>query len=255
MRVAAALMSFALPCLAATAQAAGWQDLYQSSAIVTGTVATTRADGLAQCLRDVLVKVSGNPALLDDPRVDALGGTAAELVEDFAYLDRQSDMPRHDEQGSRDRPFTLIAHFAPTKIDAALAALGEQPWRADRPPLLVRITVRDRNATFPMTADADADERQRQALLASAERYGMRVVLLPKDRLAVGAAPPGSVPLDGTLTWSDAAFGWVGEWRLAWQGRDIAWGITGVSFDEAFRNAVRGAMGVLSGHAEAVSQH
>jgi hypothetical protein len=174
-------------------------DLYEASTIVTGTVAETRADGLASCLREVLVKVSGNPALTDDPRVAALDGKVAELVEDFAYLDRMSDLPHHDEQGSRDRPFTLIAHFSPPKIDAALARLGERPWRGDRR-LLVRITVRDRSGTYPMTADGDDDERQREALLAAAERYGMRVVLLPADRAKLAhASVANTVPLTGTL--------------------------------------------------------
>jgi hypothetical protein len=231
----------------------GWSaaaaELYEASTIVTGTVAETRSGGLASCLREVLVKVSGNPTLADDPRLAALDGKVADLVEDFAYIDRMSDLPHHDEQGSRDRPFTLIVHFSPPKIDAALARLGEQPWRGERR-LLVRITVRDRSGTYPMTADGDDDERQREALLAAAERYGMRVVLLPAHRAKLAhAGVANTVPLTGTLAWSDTAFGWVGAWHLTWRGRDHAWGISGVSFDAAFRDAMQGALAVLSGHA------
>jgi len=53
----------------------GWAaaaDLYEASTIVTGTVAETRSDGLARCLREVLVKVSGDPALADEKRIPDL---------------------------------------------------------------------------------------------------------------------------------------------------------------------------------------
>jgi hypothetical protein len=241
----------AIATLAGSAGAAcAAADLYGSETIVSGTVAETRAEGIIRCFRDVLVKVSGDPRLLDDPRIEALEGKTADLVEDFAYIDRMSDLPHHDEQGSRDRPFTLIAHFSPPKIDAVLARLGERPWLGERPRLLVQVTVRDSaGASFPMTADADADERQREALLAAADRYGMSVVLPPVEQ---PAAVPAGVPLIGMLAWSDADFGWNGDWHIARDGSDYRWAIRGVSFDGAFRNAVLGAMAVLAGHSDAL---
>jgi hypothetical protein len=242
-----------IPCLVALiwtlpAWAALPPSLYEGQTIVTGTT-VTRPEGLARCLREVLVKVSGDPALESDPRVTKLTGEAGSMAEDFVYFDRMSDIPYHDEQGSRDRPFTLIAHFAPARIDAALASLGSAPWRADRPRLLFRVAVTDRKgASFPMTADRDDDERLREALLAAGAQYGMPVVLQPQAQL--GAKPPPDVVLlSGTLRWSDQQAGWVGDWRLDWHGRAHRWGISGVSFDDAFRDAVRGGMGVLSGHA------
>jgi hypothetical protein len=233
---------------AVTGFAADFPALSEATAIVTGTRADTRAEGLAQALRDVLVKRSGNPGLLRDPRVDAMTANAADMVEDYLYLDRMSDMPRHDEQGTRDRPYNLIVRFSPAKIDAALAALGDKPWLAERPKLLVRITINDKRGSYPLTADGDNDERHRQALLAAAIRYGMHVVLMPLDRL--NETVPDALLVTGTLRWSDADSGWVGAWRV---GGDQApgpkeWGIAGVSFDDAFRDLVRGAMAIASGH-------
>jgi hypothetical protein len=220
-------------------------DLYEGEAIVSGTVLETRSDGLAQCLRHVLVKLSGNPALADDPRVDMLGAKATTLLDSVAYIDRMSDSPHHDEQGTRDRPFTLIARFDPARTDAALARLGEHPWRGVRPVLAIDIMVHDHGADYPMTADGDNGERQREALLGAARLYGM-VVALP----ATMGEPkqPGGIKLHGTLRWSDAESGWVGQWRMGWRGGEHDWGIRGVSFDDAFRNAVAGAMALLSGH-------
>ena len=96
---------------------------------------STAVQLLARCLRDVLVAASGNPAWLDDPRVDRLAPDPGALLQDLAYLDRMSDQPRHDEQGTRDRPYDLIAWFDPAHVDALLAQLGDRPWRGERPAL------------------------------------------------------------------------------------------------------------------------
>ena len=58
------------------------------------------------------------------------------------------------------------------------------------------------------------------------------------------------LPLVGRLVWSEQELGWKADWRLAPKGRIVAWRITGVNFDDAFRNAMRGAAQILSGNGE-----
>src|SRR5258708_19647788 len=60
-------------------------DLYQATAIVTGTDMRQRPWGLAQCLREVLVKVSGEPKLPPDPPLPALPKPPQPLLLPFAY--------------------------------------------------------------------------------------------------------------------------------------------------------------------------
>jgi hypothetical protein len=221
--------------------------LYGARAYVTGTRAETRQEGILTAFRRVLIKVSGNPALADDDRVALLEPLATSMVEDIAYQDRMSDQPHHDEQGTRDRPFDLAVQFDPQRIDAALTLLGEQPWAGPRPRLMVRAVIKDRGAVFPLSADGETDERHREALIAAADRFGMRVVLAPLE----GAAPVVGVPLvtlAGEVVWDDAQFGWVAEWRLDGLGATRRWEIGGVSFDDAYRVGVSGALAVLSGH-------
>jgi uncharacterized protein len=213
--------------------------------LVTGTRAETRTDGLARSLADVLVKRSGDPALSRDPRVEPLKADAADLVTDYLYLDRMSDQPKHDEQGTRDRLYTLIARFDCQKIDAALSKLGDRAWLTPRAPLLPRIVITDnRHASFPLTADGDPDERHRQALLGAATRFGMRIVLPTLDQADADMTVPDAIVIRGTLRWSDSDPGWAGTWHS----NDTAWGIKGVSFDEAWRDLVLGAMAIASGH-------
>ena len=214
------------------------RSLYESSTIVTGMDARSRPDGFRRALAQVLAKVAARPALETDERLTGLD--PGSLLRGFAYLDRMSDIPRHDEQGSRDRPFDLIVQFDPAGIDRVLRAWGEAPWPEPRPPLVVRIEIRPRRGTPTMLrADTDADEPHRAALLAAGERYGADLLL---PAAADGRDPPPDAPvLSGTLRWSDADAGWVGEWSI----RDRRWSISGVSFDAAYRDAVGGALDVV----------
>ncbi len=241
MRRAAAVLLLLL--LAPAAHAAG---LYEGQAITTGTDGRTRPAALAACLAQVLAKVSGNPALLDDPRVAALGPAAPGLLAGLAYLDRMGDIPHHDEQGTRDRPYDLLARFEPSGIDAALLGLGEIPWlvNRDRPRVFADIAIAPRGGgpPVPLLADTDAGERHRAALLSAADRFGIPVLLRPSD------GPPPSAPavLRGRIAWQDD--GWAAAWTLAWAGQQRAWTVHGVGFDEAYRNALAGTAAALSGH-------
>ena len=245
-----ALFASVVLTLAAPAQALG---LYETSVIVTGVDARSRPAGLGQALAQVLAKVSGNPALLSDPQVAALAPAAPGLVASLAYLDQMSDLPRRDEQGSRDRPYDLLVRFDQASVDAMLQGLGETAWRS-RPAMLVDLRVEPRSGpALPLRADTIADERHRAALLAAADAAGLQVVL-PLDRTAAPgparpdlAPPPPDLALRGTVSWVEGA-GWSGCFTLPWRGRDRAWSVEGVSFDEAYRTAMRGAARVLSGH-------
>jgi hypothetical protein len=58
----------------------------------------------------------------------------------------------------------------------------------------------------------------------------------------------GDLALAGSIVWSDEDLGWVADWRLAPTGETHYWQVRGVSFDEAFRVAMRGAAQILSGN-------
>jgi uncharacterized protein len=215
---------------------------YEARTIVTGTDTRSRPHGLAVCLTDVLIRVSGDPTLADDSRVAELADHAADDVESFDYWDRMSGLPHHDEQGSSDRPFNFTVRFAPEKIDALLRDLGREPWPDPRPVIVPRIHVQAAQGTFDITADEPRAEGMRAAWAESGQRYGMAVAIPPVPDA------PGRMELTGSLVLSEAAHGWVGAWHVAWRGETYHWGLSGVNFDEAFRQAVRGAMQVASGH-------
>jgi uncharacterized protein len=223
--------------------------IYIGSAVVTGTDNRDRPRGLGTCLSEVLVKVSGDPNILSRPGIPALKACAASMVTTISYRDRMSALPKHDEQGTRDRPFTLTATFDPAKITKALASLGVTSWRGTRPQIFLTVAVRSYAGNFALiqgpTTGYDQPNLMRSALSDAADRYALTVVLPVTTKTA---APAGALLVNGTLDWSDKDHGWIASWQAVWHSARTRWGERGVSFDEALADALAGALGIASGH-------
>lgn len=233
---------------------------YRANAIVTGTDMRQRPWGFAQTLREVLVKASGDPRLKDDPRTRKLAAHADRLVACFDYLDLMADVPLHDDQGTEDRPYKLTVYFDPKKIDAVLAKFGDRPWRGARPVVVPVVLVNGRKPpAYVLSAEIPAGEEQRGSFVNAAGDFGMKLRIPTDGQLrawGAGAAylpkrlPPSNADeaiVVGTLEWSETLPGWIGNWRMRWHAKDYRWGISGVNYDAAFRNIVRGVVLAASG--------
>jgi uncharacterized protein len=252
-----------------TAQPNSLDDIYTTRAVVTGKDERNRPLGFKLCFEDVLVKVSGDASIVSDPRFEALADVAGQYVSTFSYRDRLEGKPVHDEQGTYDRPHFLTCQFDPQKIDGILRTLGRKPWLGHRPRIAMLLVVYGRTNSGILSRDGTFDPDMREALSNAAQRYGLTVNLpsvatlqdnqinidtveiTSSDRLArVAESSDSELPLVGDLRWSDAALGWVVKWSLEVNGQRHRWSVSGVNYDEAFRNAVRGAARVLSGNGE-----
>ena len=244
-------------------------ELYRGQAIVTGQGEANRTLGVASCLEDVLIKVSGFQGLAGDPRLTPYKSNAENLVEALNYHDQMSGTATRDEQGTRDRPYDLIVDFDPKKIDDLLKALGIEPWLARRPLLGVLVGLQQGATNFIITDDADRSALQRESLLAAASKRGMAIVLpsmvaLKKSNInyaslstiapsilgSVTAARGGEVVLVGRLVWDDRDLGWAVQWQMDWQNRTRHWQMRGVTFDEAFRRGIGNAAQILSNNGD-----
>ena len=244
-------------------------NLYQAKAIVTGEREETRLPVLGQCLRDVLKKVSGDPDIDRDLRVETFASQAQAYVKDFSYRDRMEGIPIHDEQGTRDRPYDLTVDFQPEKIDELLQVLGQKPWTARRPTVVVMLAVRHEARSYLLTGDADEGFDQRESFMSAAWLTGMPMVLPstmtfneagmsaeklaaaePEDLTAIARASGGGTVLAGSIAWNKGMLGWKGDWHLYSTDGPHHWQIQNVNFDAAFRSAMRGTAQVLSGNGE-----
>jgi hypothetical protein len=250
------------------AAAADIDTLYQGHAIVTGQGEPNRLAALPSCLEEVLVKLSGDPHLAGDPRLEPLKRDAKDDVASYSYHDRMAGIPTHDEQGTRDRPYDLTVSFDRSKVDAALRAIGSAPWLEARPRVAVFVAMRHGTSGYLVASEGDQGVGERQSLAAAAQKRGIPILLPTRAELAqahiAATRLPGDaaglarasrllgtdVALSGELTWVDRELGWAAAWSLAERGRLHRWTVRGVTFDEAFRNAMGGTAQVLSGHGD-----
>ena len=232
-----------LVCLATMRPAAAGDDhaaLYRAVTIVTGTDEPERSRGFAACMREVLVKLSGDPALTRTPGMDDLAGRAGDFVITFDYRDRMAGIPVHDEQGTRERPHYLSVEFSPAKTDAALRSLGGEPW-LDRPVLSLDIMVDNGARRFPLVREGAFGRDQRAALVEAAERLGLPISFPQPQRIS--EAEP---VLAGTLIWHPDKLEWSSRWSLTHAGEPRGWVITASSFDAVFRDALGRAVADLA---------
>jgi uncharacterized protein len=253
-----------------SASSAGVQtidDLYQARTIVTGQGEENRLRSFPLCFEDVLIKVSGYPPLINDPRVGVLQAQASTFVLSFDYHDRMAGLATHDEQGTRDRPYDLIVHFDRDKIDAALRSLGLTPWTIPRPRVMVVFGMKQATAKYVLTRDGD-HVGPTESLAAAAEKHGVPIILpstrelaihgISEDDLtgdvagfdAIARALGGDVALAGQLIWEERELGWAASCSLVALGGVHRWQTRGVTFDAAFRNALGGSAQILSGHGD-----
>ena len=117
------------------------------------------------------------PTIDRDSRIEAFAKQAQAYVKAFSYRDRMEGIPIHDEQGTRDRPYDLTVDFHPEKIDEILLALGQKPWTAHRPTIVVILAVKYKARSYLLTGDADEGFDQRESFMSAAWLTGMPMVL------------------------------------------------------------------------------
>lgn len=252
----------AVTLAAPIAAAADTADLYMSKVIVTGQGEENRLLGFRECVPKMLVRVSGDQRLVDHAGIDEIVANAASHVAEFRYRDRLEGKPIHDEQGTYDRPHDLTCVFDPTHADDLLAQLGSKPWPQPRRGIVVYLHVQRDTGGFALSADGDQSPYMRESLALAAEPLALDVTLPPSatmpilanelpdvDRFAaLSEAFAGAAPLAVTLEWSDAAKGWIANFRMVDEKGLHDWSASGISFDEAFRIGLRGAAQILSGN-------
>ncbi|QND65237.1 DUF2066 domain-containing protein [Mesorhizobium loti] len=251
------------------ARAASIDDLYSSQTIVNGKYEKNRQAGFKRCLDAVLVRVSGDQRLPAKPEMAALRDKAGSFVASFSYRDRMEGIPNHDDQGTYDRPHNLYCQYKPADIDLVLASLGSRPWLTERPRLAVFLATERGTQNFALDADDERGVLMRESFSNAAAPLAMRVAfptaaLLSQAGLAdqalrnaemtkldtIATKAGADQALSGSVVWSDKELGWIADWRLAMAGKTYIWQVRGVSFDEAFRVAIKGAAQILSGNGQ-----
>ncbi|MER8912971.1 DUF2066 domain-containing protein [Mesorhizobium sp. M0761] len=232
--------------------------LYRSSVIVTGDREETRVPAIPEGFALAAQKLTGNPDVVHNLTFASLATGAPAMVWSYTYHDRMFGRPIHDEQGTRDRPFDLTFQFDRTRMDHAMALLGERPWLGPRPKLALVIEVTDMARSYVLAADGVHGSDLRASFEDASALFAIPIIFakeadlsavaqenvdaIPHERLARLKSRLGAdIILVGHLHWETNEPGWHAVWRLPIGAEDTKWEIAGVNFDAAFRNAIGGA--------------
>ncbi|MEP1215012.1 MAG: DUF2066 domain-containing protein [Marinobacter sp.] len=161
-----------LALLAAPAAAVTVTGLYSVEVPVAGSQPADLAQGYADGLSRVFVRVSGSREVLDNEGVRALLDDAESLLQSYQFL--RSDRNQH----------RLRMSFGAVGVNRALASVDAPVWGANRPLTLAWIAVEDGGRRALVHADgqdSSGNDEWRRIIQDAAVDRGLPVSLPPAD--------------------------------------------------------------------------
>ncbi len=243
------LLSLALASLmlllSQTALAVRVDNLYTVELPVADQTTAERLKLFGEAMKRVLVKISGDEAVLQHPGLQGPLKRAARFVQEYRYLNRDDGRNAEAEQA----PLYLRVRFDADTLERLFREQRLKLWGSERPSSLLLLAVQEQGRlklvaddTTPMLAaeiNRLADGRGLPVLLPLNDLEDSRVLgpkeVRDRDAVAIASVSARYAPeavLVGTLAGNDSR-GWRGNWQLRFSGRTFDW-----SFDAPTRSAV-----------------
>lgn len=147
-----------------SAQAEVTEGLFSGSVEVNNQSVTAQANALKEAFKQVLVKVSGNRALLTSEKMQRHINNADDFLQSYQF-DFQEEKTFY------------IAHFSPQRVENAIRVAGFPIWGKRRPDALAWIAIEDnRSAERYLLGEGDSPQLT-QVVQHSAKQRGIEVDL------------------------------------------------------------------------------
>ncbi len=164
------LCALSLSALAVFASAEVVRDLYETRSLVSAQTPAARAEAAQESLLEVLVKVSGQRDVSENPLVQAALKKTQNYILQFSY---ESTAERLElEDGQTQAATALLLKFSPQAIEGLLRSASLPLWPANRPSVLVWLVTDELNQGRNLVSDP---EIYAQVMTAATER-GLPVV-------------------------------------------------------------------------------
>lgn len=211
------------------------QTLYQGVLPVSSQAATLRNQLANDALAQVLVKVSGNNTVLNNPTIRAQLGSAMSLMQEFGYVGAA--------RAGSAKPWLLQVNFDPEGINKLLRDAGQPIWGQNRPLLMVWLDYEVSGHPASIIG-ADAGSDVSVMLKQEADRRGLPVVFPAMDVTDIGQVSVNDITTmalpklmnaasrytrDGMLIGriQQTASGYNTQWKLVVGSDQWGWNITG----------------------------
>ncbi len=243
--------------LPAAVSAARVTDLYTVETEVEGRAPAQRQAGMQAALAEVLLRMVGSQALLQEPAIRQLTDRAQTYVDQFRYREQAAEEP--------DAPGRLLlwVKFDGVALTRALRERGLPVWGQERPDMLVWLAIDDGGRRYLMSEQSD--QPAAEVLRRAAQRRGLPVLLPLMDlddrrqvRFAdiwggfLGAVQQASqryrpqVVLVGRLH-RDRSGGWQARWVLMQDDAGLQnWELRSGTLEEAIDNGIGESAGLLA---------
>ncbi|ARN72969.1 DUF2066 domain-containing protein [Oceanicoccus sagamiensis] len=204
-------------------------------------------------LSTVLVRVSGNAELVQQPAIKSAIKNASQYIKQFRYEKRPRLIASEPANVEGEQLYAVI-EFEPKLIDATLREAGLPLWSSNRPTVLLWVVVAEGNKR--RFANADTDPDLLQAIAANAERRGLAVKLPtldledmvavstdqlwqlnhPRANAAVERYQTDTVLLGRVTRLTNGE--WLGSWRYSYAGQTIRFDAEATSANDYIAVAV-----------------
>lgn len=240
-RAAKAWLMCVLIALSFGLRAAPVDNLYSVSVAVKDRTEANRKVAFSEGLSEVLIKVSGHPALLNQSITKQHMKTAEKLAESYSYRLEQSSL-------------MLDIRYNESAVRALLHTLDAPVWGSQRPLLLMWVAIEDSGSRFLLGSGNIGEVAE--AINQQAKRRGIPVALPLMDLEDVNRINASDVwgdfedvilaasdryPADGLWVgklWKNPLNQWQSQWRLSVGGLDKLWQQTADELPELLQHAV-----------------
>ena len=130
------------------------EGLYQAKVLVVGQTREERLEAYPAALAQVMVKLTGNQAVPEMPRLSGFMARAVSLVQQFHYEEMLTTTPALIEAGYKRQ---LVVKFDGDAISRALIDAEVPLWGRTRSEVLLWLAVEDRQARYLLAANTLAE--------------------------------------------------------------------------------------------------
>lgn len=249
-------LGLALFCLALQAwwvNAAEVSNIYQESVLVPSQGAADRRSGASEAMAQVLVRLSGTTAVLQNPDIKAALRSADRYLRQFSYT--REKMPVEGATGEEPEMvsgYRLSMDFQPRPLNDLLKRTGQPVWSVNRPQVLVWVQYTDTSDTStssePGLLNSNAAESTTEALDEASRRRGIPIALPAPGQggnaTAYAQANGSDVVLSGEMRVGNG--GCSAQWQMDSPAGSNRWGLNGTNVGECIDPAIDGVAELLS---------
>ncbi|EKD69949.1 MAG: hypothetical protein ACD_46C00690G0003 [uncultured bacterium] len=212
--------------------------LYQADMPVATQLEDARSEAVRQGFIHILVKLSGNPDIAENPLIKENVKKAEYYVQEYSYA----------QPTTTSSMYMLQIRYDKDDINNLLRKAGVVYWGETRPLVLVWVTVADGTEAPEIIGSEEADEWY-DTFRQQGKKYGLPLIFPVMDVTDINKVSPHDVNTMNITTLKQAGMryspdalligkiekdkngGWKGQWRLILDENQWDWRITGNDMD------------------------